>query len=659
MYIPEFYISLYLQIPFKLITNLGMKYLTIILICFFNSGLSTNGKLNDSTFSSSKNLLDTEYETPIIQFATNHTFCDTLIADIRLRLTNNDLSTWNGQATTNWYSDAPELSFTNSTDTSVRVTATNWGTYNIYYSISTTEGLDTTLKSTLGFNKSPSSDFTITGENGNCREFVRTVSYEEDASNLAILYWDLGMSQRIGGITNRNFAVSLGIGDRAEISLVVEDKGCFSDTTRVEIPTIPNSYVTADPLQACDSSLVSFSANLLDPKEVNYIWSFDNGLTSKEQNPQTFYSEPKLYDVELEINNSKGCKAKYRFKDFIKIYQTPQADFIADPDFCYGDSIELIHPGDIDSITCNWYFNDNLYEDTNDTIKVRLENPLTEVTLQTDNSVCFSEPVSKIIKRKPQFDFSLEESEACQLAPVNFIADSPEEPLSYTWLINNEVAGTEQSLTKHFPDTGYFEIKLIAYSELTSCIDTLSKSIPLIIYPKPKAFFTTGTSYAYLENAEITFNNLSENAINYYWDFGDGHTSQEINPKNFYTSEGLYMPQLIAESEKGCSDTISSEIDIRVFNFFCPNAFRPNSEIAENRLFMPLEGNDVDPDKIHVQIFDRWGQIVFESFNMSNKWDGKTIKGQKAPMENYIWIATFSDALGTQRQQKGQVLLIR
>ena len=67
----------------------------------------------------------------------------------------------------------------------------------------------------------------------------------------------------------------------------------------------------------------------------------------------------------------------------------------------------------------------------------------------------------------------------------------------------------------------------------------------------------------------------------------------------------------------------------------------------------------VDPEKFHLQIFNRWGEIVFESFTPENKWDGKLKKGGEAPMGNYVWRADYTDIQGFVHRQTGQVLLVR
>mgnify|MGYP001147738070 CR=1 FL=1 len=143
-----------------------------------------------------------------------------------------------------------------------------------------------------------------------------------------------------------------------------------------------------------------------------------------------------------------------------------------------------------------------------------------------------------------------------------------------------------------------------------------------------------------------------------YWDFGDNEISSEENPRHTYKDLGEYISQLIVESEYGCLDTTNFEIKILPFSVYTPNAFRPESEIAENRTFLPV-GTGADRNRFSLKIYDRWGQIVFETDSPDLPWDGKLRNGNPAPMGNYIWQAQYFDIQNFKHNQKGQVLLIR
>jgi gliding motility-associated-like protein len=172
------------------------------------------------------------------------------------------------------------------------------------------------------------------------------------------------------------------------------------------------------------------------------------------------------------------------------------------------------------------------------------------------------------------------------------------------------------------------------------------------------AAFEVDYPVATIENSTISFSNLSGVELKNYWDFGDGNSSELEHPQHTYNDLGEYNSQLITESEFGCLDTASFLIKILPFSVFTPNAFRPDSDIPANKYFMPV-GIGAEPTRFHIKIFDRWGQVVFESDNPENKWDGKTKNGILAPMGNYVWTSNYYDIQGFEHKQNGQVLLIR
>ena len=161
-----------------------------------------------------------------------------------------------------------------------------------------------------------------------------------------------------------------------------------------------------------------------------------------------------------------------------------------------------------------------------------------------------------------------------------------------------------------------------------------------------------------LDNAEISFINYAERAQFYTWDFGDGVSSSEFSPVHKYSAIGEYQPVQIVETEFGCTDTFMLKINILPSQSYVPNAFRPNSEIAENRAFMPV-GPGVDESDFNLKIYSRSGELVFESDSPFNPWTGKNMDAKDVPQGNYVWVTNYTDVQGKRRSEKGQVILLR
>jgi gliding motility-associated-like protein len=87
-----------------------------------------------------------------------------------------------------------------------------------------------------------------------------------------------------------------------------------------------------------------------------------------------------------------------------------------------------------------------------------------------------------------------------------------------------------------------------------------------------------------------------------------------------------------------------------------PNAFNPESKQPGNDIFKPVKDQYVD--KFEMQIFNRWGELIFSTHDLNDGWDG-TYKGSPVPNGIYAFVIRVTDTLGRKSNDKGSVLLIR
>lgn len=143
---------------------------------------------------------------------------------------------------------------------------------------------------------------------------------------------------------------------------------------------------------------------------------------------------------------------------------------------------------------------------------------------------------------------------------------------------------------------------------------------------------------------EVDFENLSEFASTYEWDFGDGGTSTNFEPSHVYPPLGnlTYQVELIAITDKGCRDTAYKYITIdEVVQYYIPNVFTPNPD-PFNQVFTPVFVPGFYPSDFHFIIFNRWGEVVWESYDPGAGWDG-TFGDVLVQDGVYIWQLTFRE----------------
>jgi gliding motility-associated-like protein len=164
--------------------------------------------------------------------------------------------------------------------------------------------------------------------------------------------------------------------------------------------------------------------------------------------------------------------------------------------------------------------------------------------------------------------------------------------------------------------------------------------------------------YTFSTNQTVAFTNLSSNAISYDWNFGDASddsVSTDVDPEHYYQTDGYYSVTLIAGNQNGCLDTAEQILDvIPDFYFFFPNSFTPNKN-DKNEVYT---GYGTGLKSYRMRIFNRWGEMVFESIDMSVGWDG-TYKGKPSDPDSYVCVFDLESYVGKKSRRMGNVILVR
>ncbi len=227
---------------------------------------------------------------------------------------------------------------------------------------------------------------------------------------------------------------------------------------------------------------------------------------------------------------------------------------------------------------------------------------------------------------------------------------------SYQW--SSPLNSSSQNTTFTFSSDGTFPITLTAVSDSGCADDT---TISVLVNPLPVANFTFSPSELYTFNPEVCFTNQTIGASSYFWDFdftGPTGTSNQENPCTilFPTNTAReYQITLIAETDLGCLDSASRFLSVLdEFLFYIPNAFSPNDDGINDELIVVSGG----VESYSFTLFNRWGEIIFESTDTTEKWDG-TFKGTKVPQGVYAYRAILQGQNGVVKEQIGHISLVR
>ncbi|MDF3029407.1 MAG: Ig domain protein group 2 domain protein [Fluviicola sp.] len=244
--------------------------------------------------------------------------------------------------------------------------------------------------------------------------------------------------------------------------------------------------------------------------------------------------------------------------------------------------------------------------------------------------------VSVTIHPLPLVSFNSSAIDGCAPVSISFTNTSPNS-VNCVWTF--EDGGTEVgcgTISQQFNTAGTFDVTL-TITDGNGCSNSLSDSDLITIYPEVDASFGVNVYEQSVLYPVFNFSNTSTNATSYSWEFGDGTTSTQTNPTHTYDDKpGVYHVILYASNAAGCIDSavaVVSVIDELIF--YVPNAFTPDGD-EFNNVFLPVFSSGFDGQNYTLMIFDRWGEVLFESHNVDFGWDG-TYVGQLCKEGVYTW----------------------
>ncbi|MFN4977606.1 MAG: PKD domain-containing protein [Bacteroidota bacterium] len=251
-------------------------------------------------------------------------------------------------------------------------------------------------------------------------------------------------------------------------------------------------------------------------------------------------------------------------------------------------------------------------------------------------------------------DFKLSKDTICIGEKVG-ITNNSVGGVSFLWSFSNgQTSNAYSPPDQTYSTTGVKSIKLVVRENSPGCNIADSSTKILVVLSAPDARFDFSPKPS-IENTPFSFINQSTGAIRYTWNFGDGATSTLVQPIHQYSKSFTFDVTLTAFNSFGCSTSFMLPVQPIVTELLeIPNAFTPNND-GKNDIFLP---KIFGIDDMNLKIYNRFGQLVFESYNPSFGWDGK-FQGLPQPMDVYAFTLIVKFADGRTESKKGSVTLIR
>lgn len=379
---------------------------------------------------------------------------------------------------------------------------------------------------------------------------------------------------------------------------------------------------------------------------VNFEWDFGVGGistdVSTQPNPSYTFPGPGTYTITHIAGSTSLCKdtaqATITLNDPILISFTSQDSMCVTNNSFDFDATVSGPPG----TSYFWNFGPFATPQISSSIDVNAvgfntTGPVT-VSLTGTHQNCIETVFKEIyLYSEPTIAFALEPGLQCLPFEAHFIDLSwAETGLSYLWDFGDGSTSNLQNPSHLYDELGPFPVTL-TISTAAGCITTLSLYNPDLVYvrPNPVADFKVTPLSTDICHSLVSFQDLSEGASTYYYWFDDYFaSSSEANPDHLYLFDGTHRPYLIVHNEWQCSDSVTRQVYIEPFVLYVPNTFTPDQD-EFNGVFRASTYLTVQ--EWHMRIMNRWGELVFESFDIETGWDGTNAMGSYVQDGTYFY----------------------
>ncbi len=284
----------------------------------------------------------------------------------------------------------------------------------------------------------------------------------------------------------------------------------------------------------------------------------------------------------------------------------------------------------------------------------------------TDRWGCYEEDTIHIQVLYPPVPtaFWLPDTSGCTPVTINFrnLSTGGE---AYLWDFGDNTYSTEKNPSHSYYVPGNFIVKLT----VTNIVGSATHQGIITVFQSPTSIFDVYPKNITDNQQIVVFYNYSTYLSSCLWDFGDSTSSTELNPWHKYEKQGSYDITLWVTSADGCVDSSRLKTPIIVEwkegNIKYPNAFLWNKSgptggyweegSIDDHIFRPFSTNIID---YHMQIFNRWGVLIYESRDLHKGWDGYVGNKHLALEGVYVWKANGQYADGTYFDKVGDVTFL-
>ncbi len=450
----------------------------------------------------------------------------------------------------------------------------------------------------------------------------------------------------------------------------VSNHNCTSTSLQTAI-VHPKPNILFQSTTACLNQTTQFNnqSNIASGTIIKYRWDFenDNIIDDSTLNPSYIYPIAGTPQCKLIAISNNNCSNQNT--NPVIVHHNPIAMYSA-PSTCMPNSTVFQNLStSTDGVITNylWDLNgDNIYDNVqqNPTYNFAQSGSFgVKLEVQTQYGCTNTILKSVYVNATPAVNFTAQHKIGCPSLCVNFINNCSignGNIVTYQWIFGDVSSPDYSQNPTHCYSSGNYNVTLKAVSD-SGCVASVTQPNLVIVYPAPIANFIVTPTEVDMTTPliEVTDKSIGANSVHYV--FSDGTTKNTANFSHTFTSDvatTIYIIQKVSNSY-GCRDSIVKQIEIKPgYAFYIPNAFTPN----HNGLNDEFKAVGVGIDKFKLQVYDRWGVLVFESDDINIGWNG-SINGkgdfETTKEDVYVWKAEVTDVLKQHHDLVGHVSLIK
>ena len=549
----------------------------------------------------------------------------------------------------------------------------NEGLYNVTLEVTTNHGCSAIDSIIVTVYPNPVINFTVP------KVCLLSLTEFDDASTVSNTYtsnqitdwaWDFG-DGNTSNVQDPSHTYAIDSIYTAVLTVTTNHSCSAIDSLPVTVFPNPNADFIIDSIcQGANSVFQDLSSiNTYNSDQIiNWTWDFGDGQSSSSQNPTHLYGSENLYHVQLVVESNNGC-----FDSITKvtaIYPNPVVDFSPtevclefDTHFLDASTVSNDHTPN-HNVDWVWDFADGDSAFVKNPIHTYQTDGIFNaiLTVTTNHNCTSTETIPVTVYPKPVASFTGINLEGC--APVcptvnsTSTINNPSSIVNYEWTLSDGTVyeGSEPYFTECYDnETGddiYYGLLLTVTSD-KGCVGFHSEPNYISVYHNPVASFYTTPDAPDVIDPTVEFHNTSLYANYYNWTIGYYGQTGEKNPiVDFPPDSASYPAELIAYTDKGCTDTARTVVKIldRLI-FYVPNTFTPDNDDF-NEMFSPVFTSGFDPQTYTLYIFNRWGQLIFESHDTNVGWNGTfgTNSSKTVRDGTYIWKIDFKTSMNDEHK---------